>query len=84
MKNVVIVDGLRTPFGRLGGGLRQFHNVEMGGMVIKGLLEKTQLDPKEVDAVYYGTANGVVYIADDDSLYATKGAKKPTKVFSND
>ena len=58
MKNVVIVDGLRTPFGRLGGGLRQFHNVEMGGMVIKGLLEKTQLDPKEVDAVYYGTANG--------------------------
>ncbi len=58
MRNVVIVDGLRTPFGRLGGGLRQFHNVEMGGMVIKGLLEKTQLDPKEVDAVYYGTANG--------------------------
>ena len=58
MKNVVIVDGLRTPFGRLGGGLRQFHNVEMGGMVIKGLLEKTQLNPKEVDAVYYGTANG--------------------------
>ena len=58
MKNVVIVDGLRTPFGRLGGGLRQFHNVQMGGMVIKGLLEKTQLDPKEVDAVYYGTANG--------------------------
>ena len=46
MKNVVIVDGLRTPFGRLGGGLRQFHNVEMGGMVIKGLLEKTQLDVK--------------------------------------
>lgn len=58
MKNVVIVDGLRTPFGRLGGGLRQFHNVEMGAMVIKSLMEKTQLDPKEVDAVYYGTANG--------------------------
>ena len=58
MRNVVIVDGLRTPFGRLGGGLRQFHNVEMGAMVIKALMEKTQLDPKEVDAVYYGTANG--------------------------
>jgi len=58
MNNVVIVDGLRTPFGRLGGGLRQFHNVEMGGMVIKALLEKTNLDPKEVDAVYYGSANG--------------------------
>jgi len=58
MKNVVIVDGLRTPFGRLGGGLRQFHNVEMGAAVIRAVMEKNQLDPKEVDAVYYGTANG--------------------------
>jgi len=58
MKNVVIVDGMRTPFGRLGGGLRQFHNVEMGAMVIRALMEKTGLDAKEVDAVYYGTANG--------------------------
>ncbi len=58
MRNVVIVDGLRTPFGRLGGGLRQFHNVDMAAMVIKGLMEKTALDPKELDAVYYGTANG--------------------------
>lgn len=58
MKNVVIVDGLRTPFGRLGGGLRQFHTVDMAGMVMKGLLEKTNLDPKELDAVYFGTANG--------------------------
>jgi acetyl-CoA C-acetyltransferase len=30
----------------------------MGGMVIKGLMEKTNLDPKEVDVVYFGTANG--------------------------
>ena len=58
MKNVVIVDGMRTPFGRLGGGLRQFHNVEMGAITIRALLEKTQLDIREVDAVYYGTANG--------------------------
>jgi acetyl-CoA C-acetyltransferase len=58
MKNVVVVDGLRTPFGRLGGGLRQFHNVDMAAMVIKVLMEKTGLDPKELDAVYYGTANG--------------------------
>ncbi len=58
MKNVVIVDGLRTPFGRLGGGLRQFHTADMAAMVIKGLMEKTNLDPKELDAVYFGSANG--------------------------
>lgn len=30
------------------------------------------------------TPNGVVYIETSDAKYATKGAKKPTKVFSND
>jgi len=58
MRNVVIVDGLRTPFGRLGGGLRQFQMVELSAMVIRGLMEKTALDPKDLDAVYLGTANG--------------------------
>ena len=51
MRNVVIVDGLRTPFGRLGGGLKQFYNSDMGAIVIRALLEKNALDPKEVDAV---------------------------------
>jgi len=58
VKNIVIVDGMRTPFGRLGGGLRQFHNVELGAMTIQALLKKAELDIREVDAVYYGTANG--------------------------
>ncbi|MBQ4037109.1 MAG: thiolase family protein [Clostridia bacterium] len=58
MKNVVIVDGLRTPFGRLGGGLRQFHTVDLGAMAIRSLMEKSGLDPKDLDAVYFGTANG--------------------------
>ena len=58
MKNIVIVDGVRTPFGRLGGGLRQFHPASLGGIAIQKLMERTQLDPKELDAVYMGTANG--------------------------
>lgn len=58
MRNVVIVDGLRTPFGRLGGGLRNFHMVELSAMVIRALMERTALDPKELDAVYLGSANG--------------------------
>jgi len=58
MKNIVIVDGVRTPFGRLGGGLRQFHPADLMAMTIKSLLERTQLDVKELDAVCLGTANG--------------------------
>jgi len=76
MNNVVIVDGLRTPFGRLGGGLRQFHNVQMGGMVIKALMEKTNLDPKEVDAVYYGSANGDA-LCNNVARYAALSAGLP-------
>ena len=37
MKNIVIVDGVRTPFGRLGGGLRQFHPGELAAFAIKAL-----------------------------------------------
>ncbi len=58
MKNVVIVDGVRTPFGRLGGGLRQFHTADLGAIAIQKLIERVQIDAKKIDAVYFGTANG--------------------------
>lgn len=58
MKNIVIVDGVRTPFGRLGGGLRQFHTADLASFAVKALMERTNLDPKEVDAVYMGSAKG--------------------------
>lgn len=58
MKNIVIVDGVRTPFGRLGGGLRQFHPADLAAIAIEKLMERTALDPKELDAVYLGSANG--------------------------
>ena len=58
MKNIVIVDGVRTPFGRLGGGLKQFHTADLAAIAIKELMKKTQIDAKEVDTVFMGTANG--------------------------
>ena len=58
MKNIVIVDGVRTPFGRLGGGLRQFHPGQLQAFAIKALMERTQLDVKELDSVCLGIANG--------------------------
>ena len=58
MKNIVIVDGVRTPFGRLGGGLRQFHPGQLQAFAIKALMERTQLDPKDLDSVCLGIANG--------------------------
>ena len=58
MKNLVIVDGVRTPFGRLGGGLKQFHTADLASIAVKKLVERTAIDPKEIDAVYMGSAKG--------------------------
>lgn len=56
-RNVVIIDGMRTAFGKMGGGLRQFYPTELCGFAVKGLLDKTKvLEKTRVDAVYAGSA----------------------------
>jgi len=58
MKNIVIVDGVRTPFGRLGGGLKKFFPADLAALSVKELMKRTEIDPKEIDAVYMGSARG--------------------------
>ena len=74
MRNVVFVDGMRTAFGRMGGGLRQYHTSELLGMAIRGLVEKTGIQERgAVDAVYAGSALADAHcynIARFASLYA--------------
>ncbi|MCR4772034.1 MAG: thiolase family protein [Oscillospiraceae bacterium] len=54
MKEVVIVDGCRTAVGNMGGALKPLHAVDMACAVLKGTLERTGMDPKEVDEVIMG------------------------------
>jgi len=54
MKSVVIVDGVRTPQGILGGSLKNFTNQKLGEIVVRSLLERTKLDPKLVQEVIFG------------------------------
>lgn len=59
MREVVIVDGMRTAFGRMGGALRPYTPVQLAGMTIKGLCEKTGiLEKGTVDVVFAGSASG--------------------------
>ncbi|MDO5026735.1 MAG: acetyl-CoA C-acetyltransferase [Tissierellia bacterium] len=53
-KDVVVVSYARTPFGKLGGGLKSLQAVDLGAHAIKSALEKIELDPKKVDYVYMG------------------------------
>ncbi|MEA3221819.1 MAG: thiolase family protein [Thermodesulfobacteriota bacterium] len=53
--DIVIVSAVRTPFGRFDGVLRTTLSIDLGVMVLKEVLKRIDLDPKEVDEVYYGT-----------------------------
>ncbi|TDN58605.1 acetyl-CoA C-acetyltransferase [Scandinavium goeteborgense] len=54
MKDVVIVGAVRTPIGCFQGALSRFTAVELGSVVVKALVERTGLDPMEVDEVILG------------------------------
>jgi 3-oxoadipyl-CoA thiolase len=53
----VVVDGLRTPFGRYAGALREVRPDDMAAHVIRALLGRTGVDPAAVDDVILGAAN---------------------------
>jgi 3-oxoadipyl-CoA thiolase len=53
----VVVDGLRTPFGRYGGALREVRPDDMAAHVIRALLDRTGVDAAAVDDVILGAAN---------------------------
>ena len=59
MREVVIVDAIRTPFGRRGGALSKNHPIETSALLLKALQERNHLDPEIVDDVIYGCVSEV-------------------------
>ena len=57
-REVVIVDGCRTAFGKKGGGLKNFAAPELGGFCVKALMERTGLYERggAVDSLIAGMA----------------------------
>jgi acetyl-CoA C-acetyltransferase len=54
MTRTVIVSAVRTPFGRLGGGLKDRAATELGSIAIRAGLERIGLEGSEVDYVIMG------------------------------
>ncbi len=54
MSGSVIVAGARTPVGRLQGGLKDLSAADLGGVAIKGALEKAGIAGDQVDYVIMG------------------------------
>jgi acetyl-CoA acyltransferase len=59
MTATYVYAAVRTPFGKLGGGLAQIRPDDLAATVLTGLLAKTpHLDPGAIDEVVWGNANG--------------------------
>ncbi|AZI63062.1 acetyl-CoA C-acetyltransferase [Rhodococcus qingshengii] len=54
MTSSVIVAGARTPMGRLLGSLKDLSGSDLGGIAIKGALDKSGVAPEQVDYVIMG------------------------------
>src|SRR3954464_7436048 len=56
---VVIVEAVRSPIGRRGGGLSTFHSVDLLSIVQKELIDRSGIDPAEVGQVVGGCVSQV-------------------------
>jgi len=54
MKEVVIVSAVRTPIGSFGGSLTSVSAIKLGATAVKAALSKINLDPKQVQEVFFG------------------------------
>jgi acetyl-CoA acetyltransferase family protein len=67
MKDIVLIDGARTPFGTFGGALRDTSATDLGVIAAKAALERSKVDPRQIDHVIFGnvlqTSGDAVYLA---------------------
>ncbi|WP_433723176.1 thiolase family protein [Actinoplanes sp. CA-051413] len=59
MRDAVIVGAVRTPVGRRNGGLAQVHPVDLSAVVLRALVERTGIDPADVEDVMWGCVSQV-------------------------
>jgi len=66
--DIAIVSGVRTPFGRYCGKLKDSTAQELGAIAAKGALQRAAVDPKDVDHAVFGNAQQT----SGDALYGAR------------
>ena len=59
MAEAFIIDAVRTPVGKRGGGLAGVHSADLGAHVIQGLTKRTDFDPGAVEDVIFGCCDTI-------------------------
>ncbi len=57
MRKAAVIAALRTPVGRYGGALSQVRPDDLAALVIRAVVERSGIDPAQIDDVYFGAAN---------------------------
>src|SRR5260370_3786734 len=80
MPEAYLVDAVRTPVGKRGGGLAAVHPADLGAHVIRALVERNDLDPLAVEDVYFGCVDQLGPQAGDIARTAWLAAGYPEEV----
>jgi acetyl-CoA C-acetyltransferase len=80
MSEAYIVDAVRTPVGRKGGGLAGVHPADIGAHAIRELVERTGIDPAAVDDVVFGCVDTIGPQAGDIARTCWLAAGLPDEV----
>ena len=75
-----LVDALRTPVGRRGGGLADAHPADLGAHVISALVQRSGVDPLAVDDVIFGCVDTLGPQAGDIARTAWLAAGLPEEI----
>ena len=75
-----IVDAVRTPVGRRGGGLSQVHPADLGAHVLKSIVDRNDFDPAAVEDVIFGCVDAIGPQAGDIARTAWLAAGLPEEV----
>ena len=59
MREAYVVDAIRSPIGKRGGGLSEIHPADLGGAVFQALIDRSGIDPVAVDDVIYGCVSQI-------------------------
>ncbi|WP_338640012.1 acetyl-CoA C-acetyltransferase [Burkholderia pyrrocinia] len=80
MKQAYIVDALRTPTGRRKGGLAHVHAADLGGFVLKSLVERNAIPADEYDDVVFGCVDTIGPLAGNIARTCWLAAGLPLQV----
>lgn len=80
MPDAYIIDAVRTPVGRRGGGFAETHPIDLAAHVIATLVGRNDIDPTGIDDVIFGCLDNIGAQAGDIARTAALAAGLPESV----